>query len=97
MAESNWPLQSASLNFTFDGYNVYAPSKQGYVLASVLNRVQSLNFKAANVSTPEYLNEIANITKLEYDKFEIYDTLHVGTSSNIAAMDTNDLYVSFVR
>lgn len=89
-----------ALNFTFNNYNIFIPDTEiGYVLGNILHQLETTNItndRDNNLDTA-YLRDLINIIRKEMLKVIESDELLVGTSSNMAVMDTNDLYVSFVR
>lgn len=85
------------LKIKFENYDIYTTNGPGFILENILNQVEYLNMTAYNTSTPKYLNKIVNIINTEYKKLNLLGKYYSGTSTNIAVMDTNDLYVSFIR
>lgn len=92
-------LQSlTAVKSTFYEHNIYVPNSPtiGPVLLQNLEKISNISFSENDLTKPEFVYHIAKLLKQLYADFEIDEKYHEGTSSNVAAMDTNDLYVSSV-
>ncbi|GJQ88092.1 hypothetical protein Trydic_g13104 [Trypoxylus dichotomus] len=82
------------------------PPKDVYNLAKnygVIKNQQSVKgtLKNYNIFYPksqniDYIYNLANISRHTYNEYNVWSQFHQGTISNIAVIDLNDLYVSFV-
>lgn len=81
---------------TFYNHNIYVPDNPtiGPFLLENLESIGNLNFSQNDVSKPEFVYHIAKLLQKLYSDAEIDEKFHEGTSSNVASMDTDDLYVS---
>lgn len=68
----------------------------GDILFFNLEHIRELNFTKNNINEIDYIFNLANITKTVYTKYNVLSRFHQSTISNIAVMDSNDLYVSLV-
>lgn len=96
--EQNQPMESQSLGSTFKYYNIFVPGSSAIGVALLINlqHIDNINFTAENTVNPEYIYRLAEITETTYNDLNITTKFYHGTSSNVAVMDLNDLYVSLV-
>ncbi|KAH1012205.1 hypothetical protein HUJ05_011400 [Dendroctonus ponderosae] len=92
---SNHPVQSQAVSSSFYNYDVFVPSLDtiGPVLLVNLREIEEFNFTEVNTATTKRMIET---TLRAYEEFNVTARFHEGTSTNIAVMDLDDDYVSFV-
>ncbi|GLV44185.1 uncharacterized protein CBL_12519 [Carabus blaptoides fortunei] len=90
--------KTKSLKTTFHNYNIYVPDSPttGPLLALNLQHVNNISFTDSDVPKPEYMYRLAELLQQLYADKDIVDNFHEGTSSNVAAVDLDDVYVSLV-
>lgn len=98
ITHDNHPTFMQALKASFLNYDIYLPSypTAGPVLSLNLQHIQSLNFTRADSSKPEYIYRLGEITQVVYSELNISSKFHVGTATNVAAMDMSDNYVAVV-
>lgn len=91
--KENLPKVSEAVKTTFNNYNIFVPNipQTSNILFENLFKIEAIRFNQTDVGSASYISRIAQ--EIERD----YNELHEGTSSNVAVMDLNDLYVSFIR
>lgn len=87
-----------SVKETFRNYNIYYPKSQniGETLLSTFKLIENLDITKEDVNEVPYVFKLANVTQYAYNKFNHLNQFHQGTISNVAVIDTNDVYVSLV-
>lgn len=85
-----------TLKVPFRNYNIFMPNfpASGPILSAVLRYMESNN--VTHVNTLDYIYYFPHIIRTVYEDFNITNTFHRGTSTNIAVMDLDDNYVSLV-
>lgn len=78
---------------TFNNYNIFVPNvpQTSNILFENLLKIEAIRFNQSDIGSASYISRIAQEIQTDFND------LHEGTSSNIAVMDLNDLYVSFIR
>ncbi|XP_018328095.1 glutathione hydrolase 5 proenzyme-like [Agrilus planipennis] len=95
----NQPEITTTANMTFQYYNIFVPGgiSEGPVLLHTLKRFQQENLTNSNSTIEsEFIPKIAKINKMVHDELNMSDTFFKGTSTNVAVIDDNDLYISLV-
>ncbi|KAJ8947033.1 hypothetical protein NQ318_019925 [Aromia moschata] len=93
----NQPVLSQAIKSTFNNYDVYLPNTpDGSLVMTSLQEIEQFNFTIGDTIKPEYFYELARTIQTMYEQQNVSEVSHVGTLSNVAAIDMDDNYVSFV-
>lgn len=68
----------------------------GPLLSVILQHIDRINFTEKDVSKPEYVHRLGEVTQIAYAELNVSSKFHQGTSSNVAVIDMSDNYVSVV-
>lgn len=89
--------RNIAIKYSFDNFNVYVPSSPsgGPLLLMNLKHLSELNF--TNLDPSETQFRLARLMLNMYEQLNITnDNFHQGTSSNVAVIDNDDIYVSLI-
>lgn len=86
-----------AIKYTFDRFNIYVPNwpSGGPLLIMNLGYLSKMNFTNNDISETQF--KLAKLMLEMYEQLNITnDNFHQGTSSNVAVIDDDDIYVSLI-